>query len=79
MTLKKQAARYRAQRETYTTQEILDLLGVSEATFTGARDRGELPFRGIRIGRVWRYPRRAVDLWIAGLSGSATGRSADGA
>lgn len=55
------------QREqaTYTADELARLLRCSERHVQRLTERGEIPGL-IRVGRLVRYSRVAVDAWLAG-------------
>ncbi len=45
----------------YTLGEVAGLLGRSYTSTHEAAQRGELPVRGFRVGRAWRFPKSEVD------------------
>lgn len=57
------------QREILTVDEAAQLLGVSLKTFQKVLREGEVP--GRKIGREWKFSRRALIAWVG------DGRSAD--
>jgi excisionase family DNA binding protein len=57
------------QREILTVDEAAQLLGVSLKTFQKVLREGEVP--GRKIGREWKFSRRALIAWVA------AGRSAE--
>jgi len=50
--------------EVLTAEQLAELLQVDAKTVRSLAVRGELP--GRKIGRHWRFPRRAVLDWLAG-------------
>jgi excisionase family DNA binding protein len=46
-----------------TTKELAKYLKLHEITICKNAVEGKLP--GIRIGRVWRFDKEAIDKWIA--------------
>ncbi len=48
----------------YSPDELADYLGVPVSTVYGWRTKGIGPV-GIRVGRHVRYPRHAVESWLA--------------
>lgn len=52
--------------EVYSHKEVCDLAMCSYGKLATMRDRGMLPFRPIKFGAEWRYPRQAVDAWLRG-------------
>jgi excisionase family DNA binding protein len=50
----------------YTTAELAELLAVHPETIRRAAARGAL--RSIRVGRDRRYPKSAVEVWLARLA-----------
>ena len=61
---------------TYTLSEFAGLLGRSYTATHEAAQRGELPVRGFKVGRVWRFPKAEVDR-LLGLDGQSVYRSDD--
>jgi excisionase family DNA binding protein len=53
--------------EVLTLDEVAELLKVDHDTAAALADRGELP--GRRVGREWRFARRAVLDWLASGGG----------
>jgi len=47
-----------------TTKELADYLKLHEITIGKYAAKGEIP--AIRIGRVWRFDKEAIDKWITG-------------
>lgn len=45
-----------------TVKEAAELLSVTEGTVRDMAARGELP--ALRVGRLWRFPRVALERWI---------------
>lgn len=54
---------------TYTLIEFAGLLGKSYTSMHEAAQRDELPVRGFRVGRTWRFPKASVDR-LLGLNGT---------
>lgn len=57
-----------ARRDTLTTAEVAQRLGISPHTVTRAIDRGEFPMRAIRIGRTLRFSKAEVDRYLQAAS-----------
>ncbi len=62
--------------EILTAKEVAKLMRVSRDTVYAIAARGELP--GRKVGRIWRFPRDAIEAFIrerptAPTSGSASG------
>jgi len=53
--------RPRLSPATYTLAEFAGLLGRSYTATHEAALHGELPVRGFRVGRAWRFPKAEVD------------------
>jgi hypothetical protein len=53
--------RPRLEPATYTLIEFAGLLGRSYTATQEAAQRGELPVRGFKVGRAWRFPKVEVD------------------
>ncbi len=53
----------------YRPEEVADLLGCSRVTVYGLLDRRELD--SVKIGRLRRIPRSAVEAYVAGLAHTA--------
>lgn len=53
-----------ASPEVLTAEQLADLLQVEAKTVRSLAARGELP--GRKLGREWRFSRRAVLDWLAG-------------
>jgi excisionase family DNA binding protein len=49
---------------TYSAAELADALGCSERHIRRLADSRQLP-AGVRIGRLVRWPRKIIDVWIA--------------
>ena len=47
-----------------TTKEVAKYLKLHAITICKLSKEGKIP--SIRIGRVWRFDKEAIDLWIAG-------------
>jgi excisionase family DNA binding protein len=47
-----------------TTKEAAKYLGVHEITICKYAAQGEIP--AVRIGRVWRFDKNAIDEWLGG-------------
>jgi len=47
-----------------TTKEVAEYLKLHEITVCKYAAEGKIP--AIRIGRVWRFDKEAIDRWIAG-------------
>jgi excisionase family DNA binding protein len=58
----------------YTLSELAGLLGRSYTATHEAAQRGELPVRGFKVGRAWRFPKADVDR-LLGLDAAARDRS----
>lgn len=52
-----------------TTRELAEYLKLHEITVCKYAAEGKIP--AIRIGRVWRFDKNAIDDWIAGAWGEA--------
>ena len=52
--------------EIMTTREIAKYLKLHEITICKYAKEGKIP--SIRIGRVWRFDKTAIDKWIQGAS-----------
>ena len=48
--------------EIMTTREVAKYLRLHEITICKLVKEGKIP--GVRIGRVWRFDKQEVDLWI---------------
>ncbi len=46
-----------------TTKQLMELLSVDRTTIYRMLNDGRLP--GVRVGGQWRFPRRAIEKWIA--------------
>jgi excisionase family DNA binding protein len=56
-----------------TTKELAEYLKLHEVTICKRADEGKIP--AVRIGRVWRFDKKAIDKWIAmGKIGRRTDR-----
>lgn len=53
-----------------TTQEMAKYLKLHEITICKLAGKGKIP--AIRIGRVWRFDKEAIDKWIANSHQKAT-------
>ncbi len=53
--------------EIMTTKEIAKYLKLHEITICKYAAEGKIP--AIRIGRVWRFDKEAIDKWISGGHG----------
>lgn len=51
------------QKEILNLDEAAAYLGVSTKTFTKVLHEGEMP--GRKVGREWKFSRRALEAWIA--------------
>jgi excisionase family DNA binding protein len=60
-----------SEREVLTVREAAELLRVGEHTVRALAARGELPAR--RLGRRWRFSRRALLDWLAAPPRAAAG------
>lgn len=49
--------------EIMTTKEVARYLKLHEITICKFASKGEIP--AIRIGRVWRFDKEAIDKWIS--------------
>ncbi len=49
--------------EVMTTKEIAKYLKLHEITICKLSKEGKIP--SLRIGRVWRFDKQAIDQWIA--------------
>lgn len=47
----------------YTTRDLQEILHVDRTTIYRMADSGRLP--AVKVGSQWRFPRRAVDQWLA--------------
>jgi len=55
-----------------TTKELAEYLKLHEITICKHASTGQIP--AIRIGRVWRFDKKAIDQWIiSGLRQSSKG------
>lgn len=59
-------------RQTYTLSELAGLLGIGYTTAHEAAQRDGLPVKAIRQGRLYLFPKAAVDR-LLGLDGAAGG------
>jgi len=69
----RESGRSRLAPETYSTQEVADLLGVSDWTLYQAVRDGTAPIQPIRVGRRIVWARSAVDQ-LLGLLDNDAGR-----
>lgn len=53
-----------AKRETlfYSTKDLAEILGVHTSTVREHAAAGLLP--AIRVGRLWRFPKKKIDAWL---------------
>jgi excisionase family DNA binding protein len=56
--------RHEASAEVLTAEQLAELLQVDAKTVRSLAARGDLP--GRKLGREWRFSRRAVLDWLAG-------------
>lgn len=65
-----------AKRETlfYSTKDLAEILGVHTSTVREHAAAGLLP--AIRIGRLWRFPKKQIDAWLEQELPSALGSTA---
>ena len=62
--------------EIMTTKEMAKYLKLHEITITKYAAMGEIP--AIRIGRVWRFDKEAIDQWIMEGQKASQGREKTG-
>jgi excisionase family DNA binding protein len=55
--------------EVLTPKQAAELLQVDENTVVRLADNGEIPAR--KLGKAWRFSRRALLDWLAGEAGNA--------
>jgi excisionase family DNA binding protein len=65
----------RVERETITLAELAIRLGISATTAYELAARGELPVKGFKVGREYRFPRAQVDK-LLGVESDASGSTA---
>lgn len=61
ITQSTRSKRPRLEPACYTIAELAGLLDRSYTSTHEAAQRGDLPVRGFKVGRVWRFPKSEVD------------------
>lgn len=57
-------------------EEVAEYLRVAPATIYRLAQRGDIP--GVKVGRVWRFQKEAIDRWLAERAGLATSQDKEG-
>ena len=65
-----------AERDTLTLAELAERMGLGKTTAYQMAQKNELPIPALRIGREYRFSRRAFERWLDSGASSDSGNAA---